>query len=92
MPSPNPIAFQDLITPDNVEQYKKTNCRRYLHCMNIASRQSWQQFACIACELNEEAVFSAAEIQTAARLGKALAKLPVLIEEEDEDIADAESP
>lgn len=47
--APNPQPLDDLLTADGVAEYKRTDCRRYSTCLDVASDAGWQQFHCNAC-------------------------------------------
>ena len=38
---------------DNVERYKKSDCRYYDKCLDHAAKSGWDQFQCNACSIYE---------------------------------------
>lgn len=41
------------LTLDNVERYKKSDCRYYDQCLDHAAKSGWDQFQCGACNIYE---------------------------------------
>lgn len=46
---PNPVLCQDLDL-DNVEEFKRLDCRRYENCLTIAANKNFAQFTCNECK------------------------------------------
>lgn len=46
---PNPVATAVIMTVDNVDTYRKLDCKIYDRCLDVAVVQQWGSFACEAC-------------------------------------------
>ena len=52
--SAKPVPLDDsliVLTIDNVDDFKKSNCRYYERCMNHAAKKGWSQFQCRVCKI-----------------------------------------
>jgi hypothetical protein len=41
------------LTLDNVERYKKSDCKYYEQCLDHAAKSGWNQFHCRRCKVYE---------------------------------------
>jgi hypothetical protein len=48
--SRNPQPLDMTLMVDNVDAYKRSDCRFYKQCLNVACRESWAQFHCNDCQ------------------------------------------
>ncbi len=53
-PSPNPQELDSNLGINTVADYKRTDCRRYLKCLDIAEAAKWNQFHCNDCQAYEK--------------------------------------
>ena len=52
---PMPLDDSQLnLTIDNIDEYKKSDCRFYEKCMNHAAKKGWSQFHCNTCKIYEK--------------------------------------
>ncbi len=52
---PMPLDDSQLnLTIDNIDEYKKSDCRFYENCMNHAAKKGWSQFHCNTCKIFEK--------------------------------------
>lgn len=69
---PNPQPMEDPpLSMDNVDRYKRSDCKYYSRCLDHAAKSGWNQFHCQSCkafELDPEA--DAAYLTLLARMQK----------------------
>lgn len=53
MTAPNPRQLVWKLTSDNIDQYKKPDCKYYEDCLDEAIRKDWIQFQCCHCNAYE---------------------------------------
>ena len=70
--TPHPKVLGDLLTLESVEVYKRWDCQRYLHCLDLAIEESWVQFHCNACNAYIPDIVDNAANRALARIGKLL--------------------
>jgi hypothetical protein len=54
IPAPRELDLQ--LSSESVDHYKKSDCRRYLECLDVAAEAGWQQFHCRDCHAYEAIV------------------------------------
>lgn len=52
--TPTPVQIKTRLTLDNVDDYKRSDCASYGHCLEVACRAGWSQFTCNECEAYEK--------------------------------------
>lgn len=53
-PNPTPLARDVILTPCNVENYRRLDCKFYDHCLLVACKGRWDSFGCLKCEAFEQ--------------------------------------
>lgn len=66
---PNPVELDADLTIDDVDHYKKPNCKFYLDCMNKAADLGWFQFDCNSCTAFEHKQPDATDFALARLIG-----------------------
>lgn len=67
-PHRNPLELDLALTSESVDNWKRSDCRFYLKCLDFAAEESWQQFHCNDCKAYVAVVTSSEERALAARL------------------------
>jgi hypothetical protein len=62
--------MDDRLSINNVDYYKRSDCRNYEPCLNAAIRSGWTQFHCRACRAFERAAPSSEELKWLTRLAR----------------------
>jgi len=76
-PTQNPqplLDHADHLTIDNVGRYKRSECRYYVRCVDVAVRENWPQFTCNACLAFEPIEVDSDEQKALERLARLLAR------------------
>jgi hypothetical protein len=61
------------LTPENVDEYKRSDCRFYKQCLSAAARANWAQFHCNDCRAFEPVEANSDEQKVLTQLGRLLA-------------------
>lgn len=67
-PRGNPCELDLMLTSESVDNYKRSDCRTYLKCLDMAADEGWQQFHCNNCRAYVAVVVGPEERALVARL------------------------
>lgn len=80
-PARNPRSVDICLTIETVDLYKKSDCRFYVKCLDVASIAGWQQFHCNDCK-------AYVPLPEETRQNKTLLRLAMLLEKVRESEGD----